>query len=275
MQIIDCATPYKLVDAKHGKFLVSPMDVYLGLAIINYGEYGEIEWQMLEKFLHPAKDAIEIGSNIGTHTVPMARKLSNTGRRLLAVEPQPIIFQNLCANISLNALFNVVAENMACSDVAGTLSFESVDYRQPNNSGGTSMREDGSGSQRVRSLPLDAIVPDGFDIGLIKIDVEGFEQKVLEGAKETIAKHRPIIYLENDRVESSQALIECLWALNYRVWWHITLLFNPANFAGNTKNIYENAASFNMVAFPREANVAMHGFEPVEDSKKHPLRQSA
>jgi FkbM family methyltransferase len=265
--------PYQLVAARHGRFLVSPHDVYLGRAVIEYGEYGEIEWKFLEQLMRSGMDAIEVGANIGTHTVSMASKLAGMGRRLLAVEPQPVVFQNMCANIALNGLFNVIAENAACSDTLGELTFQAPDYFRENNSGGVSMREDGSGNRRVRSLPLDDLVPPEFDVGLIKIDVEGFEQKVLEGAVKTIARFRPTIYVENDRIEKSKALIEWLWAAGYKMWWHIPFLFNPENFAGNSENIYGNVGSFNMLALPNESTMEVKGYARVEDSGAHPLQR--
>jgi FkbM family methyltransferase len=272
MQIIDCEKPYQLVKARHGWFLASPLDIYLGRAVLTYGESCEAESQMLDRLLRDGKDAIEVGSNIGTHTVTMARKLEGMGRRLLAVEPQPVIFQNMCANLALNALFNVLTENAACSDQAGWLTFNTVDYRGQNNFGGVAMREDNGGGQRVRSVRLDDLVPDDFDVGLIKIDVEGFEQKVLEGSMQTIARCRPFLYLENDRVDRSKALIEWLWAAGYKLWWHIPRLFNPENFAGNPENIYGNIASFNMLAIPNEVTTTIEVLVPVLDSNLHPLK---
>lgn len=263
--------PYRLIDGRHGRFLVNPHDFYLGRAMIMYGEYGEIEWQILDALLG-GKDAIEVGANIGTHTISMAKKLASMGRRLLAIEPQPVVFQNMCANLALNGLFNVLAENAACSDKQGWLTFEAPNYEQDNNSGGVSMREDGSGSQRVRSARLDELVPPGFDVGLIKIDVEGFEQKVLEGATGTIAQNRPMLYLENDRIEKSKALIEWLWTAGYKLWWHIPPLFNPNNFAGKCENIYGNTASFNMLALPEESGITANGLPLIEDSNFHPLK---
>ena len=271
MQIIDCEKPYQLVKARHGWFLANPQDFYIGWAVLMYGEYCEIEWQLLEQLLREGKDAVEFGANIGTHTVPMARKLASMGRRLLAVEPQCVVFQNLCANVALNALFNVIAVNAASSDASGWLTFSAPDYLKQGNFGGVSMREDGEGNQRVRAVRLDELATEDFDVGLIKIDVEGFEQKVLEGATRTIARCRPFIYLENDRLDRSKALIEWLWAANYRLWWHLPMLFNSENFAGNSENIYENVVSFNMLAIPKELPTNLSGLIPVENSDFHPL----
>jgi FkbM family methyltransferase len=270
IQILDLENPHRLVKARHGWFLANPKDVYLGRALLNYGEYSEMEWQLLEQLLRPGLDAVEIGANIGSHTVPMARRLAALKRRLLVVEAQPVIFQSLCANIALNGFSNVLAENLACTDRPGTLTFSPPDYHGEFNFGGVAMRQDGGGSQSVRAARLDDIIPPGFLPGLIKIDVEGFERKVLEGAGATIARHRPIIYLENDRREHSRALIEHLWAANYTCYWHTPYLFNPANFAGKSENIYPTIASINMLALPKEAPLSAGCNGPITDSSEYP-----
>ena len=87
-------------------------------------------------------------------------------------------FPDRCANLALNAQFNVQVENVACSDRSGWLSFDVPDYRQQDNFGNVYMRDDELGGQRVRVMCLDELVPGDFDIGLIKIDVEGFSKKL-------------------------------------------------------------------------------------------------
>jgi hypothetical protein len=112
----------------------------------------------------------------------------------------------------------------------------------------------------------------GNDVALIKLDVEGFEREVLLGTLQTLRRCRPTLYLENDRVEHSRALIETLWAENYRVWWHICPLFNPQNFRGEGTNVYPKLSSFNMVALPRESGLVVRGCTEVTDAGYHPLR---
>jgi len=270
MELGEAGNIYKLVKARHGTYLVNPADVFLGRAILVYGEYAEAEWHMLKILLRDGKDAIEVGANIGSHTVSIASELTRMGRRLLAIEPQPVVFQNMCANLALNGLLNVIAENAACGDISGWLTFTTPDYQHENNSGGVSMLEDGTGDQRIRSARLDDLVPDGFDVGLIKIDVEGFEQKVLEGATRTLARFRPIIYLENDRLDKSKDLIEWLWRAQYKLWWHIPCLFNPNNFFGIAENIYGRVFSFNMLALPKESGAEIEGLMRIDDSNVHP-----
>ena len=113
----------------------------------------------------------------------------------------------------------------------------------------------------------------GEQVGFIKLDVEGFELAVLKGAAQTLARCRPLLYLENDRVDRSPALIEWLWNAGYDLWWHIPPLFNPQNFASSPDNVYGNVASFNMLGVQRARPIQVQGLTPVQDSQQHPLRR--
>jgi hypothetical protein len=82
-----------------------------------------------------------------------------------------------------------------------------------------------------------------------------------------------LLYVENDRVDRSQELIEWLWGIGYNLWWHTTRLFNPHNFFGVAKNVYGALASLNMLGVPREVNLGVPAqFVRVEDSTDHPIR---
>lgn len=78
------------------------------------------------------------------------------------------------------------------------------------------------------------------------------EREVLAGAHETIAKCRPVLYVENDREQHSAGLIDDLRQLGYRLWWHRPPLFEPANFKRNAENVFENIVSINMLCLPTE-----------------------
>jgi FkbM family methyltransferase len=273
MQYIDLEPPYRLVFGRHGPTLVNTQDQFVGQAIAVYGEYGEIEFEFMRQLLQPGRDAVEVGANMGSHTVPLARLLAAQGRRLLAVEPQPVVFQNMCANVALSRLLNVRAENCACADAPGWLAFDTPDYTGLGNFGGVAMRPAGpaaAAGQRVRSVPLDDLLDDSWDVGFLKIDVEGFEQQVLEGARRTLARCRPLIYLENDRTDKSRALIEWLWAAGYQLWFHTPPLFNPDNFAQEPGNVYPTLVSVNMLAIPAEIRTEIN-LPAVADASQHPM----
>ena len=116
--------------------------------------------------------------------------------------------------------------------------------------------------------PVDAITIDDLDLptcNFLKIDVEGMEIDVLRGAERTIDMYRPLLYVENDRPTKSQSLLELLFGWEYRCYWHLASLFNPANFAGETEDIFPGIVSVNVFCIPRESGLAVEGMARVED----------
>ena len=102
------------------------------------------------------------------------------------------------------------------------------------------------------------------------------ELPVLQGAAETLRKYRPILYVENDRAEKSQALVEWIKQQGYDLYWHKPTMYNPNNYEDVKENIFaikkqtengwseSNYISQNMLCLPIEAGIAMEGFEKVQ-----------
>jgi len=272
---IDIAAPYVLVQTRHGPMLANRHDRFIGQALMQYGEYSEIEAEFLQRWIDRPSVVVEVGANIGTHTLPLAKRAAAVGGELVAFEPQPFVFQNLCANLALNGMENVRAWPWACGAEAGTLYFPQPNYSQPGNFGAVSMRADATaGMVSVPCARLDTLLGDS-DVSLIKMDLEGGELAALQGGLQTLRRCRPVLYLENDQVARSRALIEWLWAEEYLLWWHICPLFNPENFRGERANAYPNIYSFNMLALPRESNAAVPpGCKAIIDAGAHPLHRA-
>lgn len=275
------ADPYELTETRHGPMLVNRNDFYMGKALLLYGECCELESRFILTLLRNPGLVIEVGSNMGIHTIPMAQFLAAQGRTMLALEPQPVIFQQLCANLALNGLMNVRALPYACGRENGAVTFEIPDYAQPGNFGGTSMKAepapaDAPAARRelVQCVRLDNLVADG-PVGVIKIDVEGFEQHVLEGSEGILSRCHPLLYVENDRREQSPALIQWLFDHEYRLWWHLPPLFNPQNFRGVHENFYSGVVSLNMLGVHRSVQTPEMGIPEVLDVNEDPLRRSA
>ena len=107
----------------------------------------------------------------------------------------------------------------------------------------------------------------------LKIDVEGMEKMVLLGGYSTIQKNKPIIYIDNDRLEKSSELIGTLWDLGYECYWHITTYYNTNNFFQNHNNIYQNTSSFNMLCFHKDKSLNVNGLPMISDKNHHPLKK--
>jgi FkbM family methyltransferase len=237
--------------------LANRHDKYIGQALIEYGEYSEIETHFLLALINRPGAIVEVGANIGSQTVAIAKAARAAGADVVAFEPQPFVFQNLCANLALNALGNVNAWPFACSDQPGFVWLKSQDYQHTGNFGEVSVQ-----AQKINEgFQMPCVRLDDFlggrDVYLMKIDVEGFELQVLQGARQILTGQRPMLYVENDRPALSTALIEHLWAQGYRLWWHIVPLFNPDNFRANKNNPWAPYSSFNMFGLPRESSLPL------------------
>ena len=207
----------------------------------------------------PGHVVVEVGANIGAHTIFFAQQVGPYGR-VYAFEPQRVVFQTLCANLALNSLTNVECFQQAVGDLPGTINVTPLDYTQENNYGGLALGGFTTG-EAVPVVTLDSLnLP---KLNVLKIDVEGMEQPVLLGAQQTLNRCRPILYVENDRADRSDDLIRCLDSLEYNLYWHLPALFNPHNFAGNSTNVFGQIISKNMIGVHRSVPQKLDGFQPV------------
>jgi FkbM family methyltransferase len=253
------ATITALKQCRHGLMLFLKRDTYVGQSLDNYGEWSESEVKLFSQFLKPGDVVAEIGSNIGAHTVPIAKLVGQKGL-VLAFEPQPVIFQLLCANVALNGIFNVRTYHAAVGGAAGAITVPPVDYAVEGNFGGVSLGNCDAG-EKVPLLKLDSLSLPA--LRLLKIDVEGMEAEVLSGAQQTIAKCRPILFVENERRTESAQLIELLDTFGYRMWWYTPLLFNPKNYANNEINVFGGTGSINLLCCPKEVPAEVTGLREV------------
>ena len=134
--------------------------------------------------------ALDIGANIGTHTVVLAELADYVH----AFEPQPAVFDLLKRNVAANGAANVTCHQLGLGERNGTAIVEEQLLRGGLNVGGARLVEGADG--QVRIVPLDSLAVGGR-IGFIKLDVEGFECAVLRGARQTIAAHQPVLIVED------------------------------------------------------------------------------
>ena len=178
---------------------VDARDRVIGKKIALYGNYEECERHVLLSLAEPGTVVVDVGANVGLHTLPLARKL-NGGGMVIAFEPDPDNCEILRRNVALNGFGGVEVHNVALWSDAG----EALLYQSEVNRGGLSLSEanvESSGALEpvaIRKIPGDAVLGDLKDqISLIKMDVEGGEYFVLQGLEQTLARNpRAHIVLE-------------------------------------------------------------------------------
>jgi FkbM family methyltransferase len=248
-----------LKECRYGKMLYLRQDKYVGRSLDVYGEFSFGESEVFSQVVKPNDVVVEVGANLGAHTVHLAKLVGPNGW-VVAFEPQLVIFQLLCANLALNELFNVHPHNAAVGSAPGTVKIPPLDYTVENNFGGLSLLTGNIGHD-VPLVTLDSLsLP---SLRLLKVDVEGMEAEVLAGARQTIGRHRPILYVENDREDQSERIVTMIDELGYDMWWHMPAMFNPDNFAHNETNIFENVVSVNLLCVPKERPMSITGLRKV------------
>jgi len=261
-------TPFDsvLLATRHGPMWALRTDAYITGCLDRYGEYCEAETDVFRQVVKPGMIVVEAGANIGAHTVMLARACAPG--RLIAFEPQQRAFQLLCANLTMNEIENVTAYPEAVGAAPGMVELPTVDYGLAGNFGSVSPRpaqiagEAWHEGRMVRLRTLDSLeLP---TCGLIKVDVEGWEAGVVRGAQATIARCRPILYVENDRAAQQAELIALIDALGYVQYWHLAPLFSRSNFNGVAEDLTGGAVSMNMLCVPAERNLVVTDMERID-----------
>lgn len=190
------------------------------------GSYEPLLAELCKRLIDPARDVIDVGANVGFYTVMAAK---HTTRKVLAIEPTPNALKLLRENIDRNGVGPRVAVfEGAASNVAGELTINTPVGKEEYSSL-VSVVHAGAQSEtmlqiQVKTKTLDQIIQlHHLDPGFVKIDVEGAEHLVFEGAKHMLDHSRPIIFSEfspqamQQNGADPQALLDMLNRCNYRV----------------------------------------------------------
>jgi FkbM family methyltransferase len=194
---------------------------WIGIQLNLHGIYEKEELDLLFEFLSPLDGsfsnglALDIGANIGNHTVFFSKKF----KKIYSFEPNPTTYELLRFNsISLS---NAKALNYGLGDVDGEVEL----YEDPENMGGSSIRlldKKNYEAKKVNIKKLDCCDLDLDGLCFLKIDVEGCEAEVLRGGFETLKKYQPVIILEQLKSEfrcGTTKAIKILQELGYSFCW--------------------------------------------------------
>jgi FkbM family methyltransferase len=259
----------RIKKCRYGMMLFNPKDIYVGKSFDLYGEFSEGEVSLFRDLLVESATVLDIGANIGAHTVFFAQMVG-IGGTIHAFEPQRLLFQTLCANMALNSLPNVHCYYAAVSDKCGSILVPPLDPHTEQNFSGLSLLSESDKGDEVDCITVDTLELSGCDF--IKIDVEGMELDVIRGALQTIRRFSPILYVENDRPSKSPLLVRYLAGLNYDLYWHLPPLYNPDNYFGNKENIFSDTVSLNMLCLPKGHSWKPKGLSPVSIPRRKNAR---
>jgi len=181
-------------------------------------------WQSISNGLSTGGVFLDVGSHIGYDTLKASVIVGPSGK-VISFEPNPNTLKELNANIAASRAANVIVEPIACTDKEQTLTL--FDATSEGNSGGSSLslanadelRKGTLPSYTVKGRPIDAVVRElGLTrLDVVKVDVEGAEYLVLQGARETLQRFHPKLVMEvipsqlanmNTSVEELRALIK-------------------------------------------------------------------
>jgi FkbM family methyltransferase len=204
--------PY-LLRTIHGiRLMVDPgNDRGVELSLHENGTYEEGVIHFMKQHLVPGDIFIDVGANIGWLSCIAAQLIKENGK-VLAFEAHPETIGLLNENIHLNSFQNIEVFSVALGNKNGQT--ELFDAPEQNRGGASAVFS----SEKVHVVPtqkLDDIISVNVVPKIVKIDVEGFEPEVVEGAMQTLQKHLPILIIEltwrtAQHTERSRSLIELL-----------------------------------------------------------------
>lgn len=154
----------------------------------------EHQHDIIDTYLNKNSVAIEIGSHIGTITI----KLSKAVKKVYAFEPIHSSYTLLNDNLKLNHCNNTITYEKGCGDMNKNVKVKWISNNNPGGIGleGGFLTKDNNTDEdiQVEIIKLDSMEFEKIDF--IKIDVEGYEELVIQGAQETIKKNMPLIIME-------------------------------------------------------------------------------
>ena len=161
-----------------------------------YGEWERDHINMIRR-LYCGGTFVDVGSSLGIYVVCMGDLVAKAGASMLSVEPVPQNLVRQKRNVELNNYQDLVRYcQVGLGSEAGKLC---IGFDETSGDNNAIIGKDGGFSIPV--MTLDQLVQDsGCErVGLIKLDVEGYEPEVIEGAHETIVRHRPVVFAEFNR----------------------------------------------------------------------------
>lgn len=214
-------------------------DLFIGNSIKYYGEYTQVEIDIMSPYLNKDAVVFDIGGNIGYHATAFA----TLAKEVHSFEPNNKNFVLL--EMNMQEFNNAYLYNCALGYGDGETFISDYSLDENDNYGKCEISETGQPCKIFKLDSLNVPPPD-----LIKIDVEGHELSVFVGAGNTIATHRPVIFYESMHGTGFDTIYDFLTGMGYKIYWTHSYNYNENNFYGNQQNIFSNSGVINCLAVP-------------------------
>jgi FkbM family methyltransferase len=218
---------FVLASTNHGTMILNRFDyrettpgqgIGVGMALLSNSCYEPQETATVTALLDARRqhfgdgvNVLDIGANIGVFTVEWAKHMTGWGR-ILAFEAQERIFHALAGNVAINNCFNARPFWAAVGSRQGVLHIPVPNYFVPGSFGSLELRKSERNEdigqpidyRQDRLVDVTVVTVDmlGLDrLDLMKVDVEGMEMEVLEGARQTIGRHHPVLAIEAAKID--------------------------------------------------------------------------
>jgi len=207
------------------RYLIDATDKYMERCLSAKG-YQMRNWEFTQSLVPPTGTAIDVGANVGMNSI----NYSNYFDQVISFEPHAEVFHCLNETLSANDCANVKTIQAAVGKTQG----QGLLLKCPDTFGNF-LAPIGYKNKTRETATVDLINIDSLnltDVTFIKIDVEGNEMAVLEGAEKTILKYKPVI-----QIEIKPQMLKRQLTTPHFLWnWLTEKGYTPRHFAGDVSN---------------------------------------
>ncbi len=202
-----------------------------------FADLPDFSWQKATEYLQSEGVILDIGANVGAFSLKLAQQIKQKDKqncKVIAFEPNPFVCEAFQKNVSLNPSLQKIIRLEKIALGAKNEESQFV-FSNTNSGGGKVLRDDSTQGISIEIKTLDNYLQEQKiqNVLFIKIDVEGFEPFVIEGAKETIRRYKPKLYIEmtekwfKEHNSSTQIIMDYLETENYQLFVEMGASFIP------------------------------------------------